>query len=83
MWRVSLRFAVLAFAFFGTLSERAVAQSKEADCKVYFAMFLYDHDLDIEAAPAMDTDQSKWLKGKGGKKYPGFCWDYEKATYVM
>lgn len=81
MKRPTLALATLAFLLM--MSHAVSAQEPPEGCKVYFAMFLYDLDLEISAAPAMDTDQSRWLKGKGGKKYPGFCWDYEKATYVM
>jgi hypothetical protein len=61
----------------------AAAQQQRQPCTFHFVMYLYDEDLGIASIPAMDSDQAKWLRTTGAKKYPDFCLDPQNASYVM
>jgi hypothetical protein len=61
----------------------AHAQQAPSPCKVYFAMFQFDTKLGLLPIVAFTRDQSKWFEKRGHKKYPEFCLDGGKATYVM
>lgn len=61
----------------------ANAQQASSPCKAYFVMFQFDSTVGLVPIVAFTKDQSKWFKGRGRKKYPEFCLDADKATYVM
>lgn len=72
---------ILALLLAGTTSSQAQTQSQP--CVTYFLMYQFDSELGLIPIPALTTDQAKWLQKKAKKKYPGFCLDAERATYVL
>src|SRR6266852_1557382 len=60
-----------------------IAQQAAGSCSTYFVMYQFDQKLGLILFPALTVDQAKWLEKKGRKKYPSYCVDVDKATYVM
>jgi hypothetical protein len=72
---------IAALLVAGTAS--AFAQEPAPPCNTYFTMYVFDQRIGLILAPGMTSDQSQWFYSKAKKKYPGFCTNTERATYVM
>jgi len=77
-----MRFAITAALLFAVATS-AFAEQPAQSCSTYLTMYVYDQRVGLILAPGMTSDQSQWFKKKGKKKYPGFCFNTEKATYIM
>ncbi len=61
----------------------AFAQQPVRTCSTYLTIYIYDERIGLILAPGMTSDQAHWYEHKGKKNYPGFCFNTEKATYVV
>ena len=61
------------------LSSAANAQQ----CRVYFTVLQSDPHLPGGIMAGMSPAQEKWWAKNGAKKYPGTCYDADKATYKV
>ncbi|HKI11551.1 MAG TPA: hypothetical protein VKA02_05505 [Candidatus Acidoferrum sp.] len=52
-------------------------------CRVYFTVAQSDPHLPGGSMAAMSPKQEKWWTKNGAKKYPGICYDSDKATYKV
>jgi len=59
------------------------AQEPGQPCNTYFTMYVYDQRIGLILAPGMTSDQSQWFLNKAKKKYPRFCANTQRATYLM
>lgn len=75
-----IRLAITTTLLFVTVP---VFAQQPQQCSTYLTMYVYDERVGLISAPGMTADQHHWYEHTGKKRYPGFCFNTERATFVI